>query len=304
MNDDELDHNPGARDGDGRHLPLETLSAYADGQLPPRDREMATAHLANCASCQEELRTLRATTLLLRSLPEPRPARSFQLGPDYALERRTEGPRWLNRLLSGMPALRAATAAVAMLLLVVIAGDVLTNRNEEPSNRSLLAPSQAPSTQPVILPPAVNTSQPSTLFQTIPTETSSSAPPEAAQSVPQQKNAATGSQRETNAAADSAAANATESTETSDVQAAGAAAAEEAAPSPSMPTPTATASATPTATSLPTVTPLPTATAVPSSTSGTSGGNERNWRIAEITLAVVLAWLLVTWIGLERFRHD
>src|SRR5215217_4721831 len=64
----------------------------------------------------------------MRGLPEMRPARSFQLGPEYAGQ--THGANvsgWLSRMLGLMPALRAATAAVAMLLVVAVAGDVLTN---------------------------------------------------------------------------------------------------------------------------------------------------------------------------------
>lgn len=303
MTNDEIDHNPGTR-GDGRHLPFETLSAYIDGQLPAREREAATAHLATCAICQEELRSLRATTLLLRSLPEPQLAKSFQLGPDYAVEPRNNDNRWLDRLLGGMPVLRTATAAVTLLLLVVIAGDVLTNRNEQPSNHHVTAPSQAPSTQPGISVPPTSTAEASTLFQAEPAELQSVAPTAAAQAAAQQKEALPGSGRETNSAADSAAANAAESTQTDEIQAAGAAAPEEALSSPSPPTATATSTVTPTPTPEPTTTPQPTAIAVPPSTSGTSGGNERNWRIAEIALALLLAWLIVTWIGLERFRHS
>jgi Putative zinc-finger len=310
MSNDVNDHNRERPQRAERHLSLETLSAYADGQLSAKEETEATTHLASCAFCQEELRSLRATTTLMRSLPEPRPTKSFQLGAEYA---KNVGPKtasvgWMGQLLGGMPAIRTATAAVAMLLVVVVAGDVLTNNTSNNQHESVQAP--ASTSNPVIVAPATNTAQASTLFQS-----KATAPETAAQTIPapqapavQQEEAPTEEAQANSAPAEAASGESDRATEADEgqndqIQAAGAAAPAEMT---STPEPTSTATPRPTATSEPTATlsPTSTATAVPASTSGTANNDERNWRIAEIALSLLLAWLIVTWIGLKRLRRD
>jgi hypothetical protein len=309
MSNDVNDHNRERPERAERHLSLETLSAYADGQLSAKEQTEATTHIASCAFCQEELRSLRATTILMRSLPEPQPARSFQLGPEYA---KNVGPEtasvgWMERLLGGTPALRTATAAVAMLLVVVVAGDVLTNNTSNSQHESVQAP--ASTSNPVIVAPATNTAQASTLFQSNATAPESAAPTIVPPQVPaaQQKEAPSEGAQTEGAGADAASgesdrATAADETQNDQIQAAGAAPAElTATPEP---TSTATPRSTPTVQPTATLAPTSTATAVPASTSGTTNNNERNWRIAEIALSLLLAWLIVTWIGLKRLRRE
>lgn len=71
-----------------QHPDLETLNAFLDGELSPRERVDIQTHVASCAACQEELRGLKATKSLLQGLPEFKPRRSFQLTPAMAAEAR------------------------------------------------------------------------------------------------------------------------------------------------------------------------------------------------------------------------
>ncbi len=109
----------------GGHLDTETLSAYLDDAMPAAERTRAEAHLAGCEICRADLRELEATRLLLRSLPMPHPRRSFQLTPEHIRENRPWWQRWGAALLPQLPALRAATVAVAILLVAVTAVDLV-----------------------------------------------------------------------------------------------------------------------------------------------------------------------------------
>lgn len=140
------DHHPEPLGSDAvlsQHLDVDALSAYLDQQLPPADLAAARAHLAACPDCGQELAELRATVALLRSLPQFSARRDFQLGPEHA--RRTAAgripgagssrawqpsgiDRWFDRLIPAFPAVRIATAVVAVLLVAVIAGDLIVNR--------------------------------------------------------------------------------------------------------------------------------------------------------------------------------
>ena len=123
-----------------QHLDLDALSAYLDGALEPGEMAAARAHLATCPECAQDLAEMRATVALLQGLPQYAPRRSFQLGPEHArgaegatarVSRGLEG--WFERLLPWFPTLRIATVAVAVLLVAVIAGDLVTNRGSESS---------------------------------------------------------------------------------------------------------------------------------------------------------------------------
>jgi hypothetical protein len=46
------------------------LSAYLDGELSPRNRTLVESHLHECATCAAELEGLKATSALIRDLPE------------------------------------------------------------------------------------------------------------------------------------------------------------------------------------------------------------------------------------------
>ena len=124
--------------GDGalrsQHLDVDALSAYLDRQLTPEEMAAARAHLATCSACGRELAELRATVALLRELPQYLPRRTFQLGRTHARRRAGRGALggWFERLVPAVPALRIATVAVAVLLVAVIAGDLVSNRGAGP----------------------------------------------------------------------------------------------------------------------------------------------------------------------------
>jgi anti-sigma factor RsiW len=134
--------NPG--DGGRRHLDLDALNAVLDGALDPADRAAATAHLAACTACAADLAELRATAVLLRELPQYRPRRSFTLGPEHANRPRPLAETGTGRFLPSLPALRAATLAVAALLLLAVVGEWALGRSPAPTVPRQPVPAPAP----------------------------------------------------------------------------------------------------------------------------------------------------------------
>ena len=94
------------------------LSAYLDGELSPPDRARVEAHLKECQTCAEELRTLRWTVNLTAQMPMLRAPRSFLIAEAIAQPRRPP-------LSVAYVYLRGATIAAAALLLVVLVSDFL-----------------------------------------------------------------------------------------------------------------------------------------------------------------------------------
>ncbi|MGH2558900.1 MAG: anti-sigma factor family protein [Thermomicrobiales bacterium] len=350
MNDDSAHNRPQPEGGEGtagQHLSADNLNAYFDGELSAAARSHAESHLQSCAACRRDLADLRTTVTLLRGLPEQRPRRSFLLSPELA---RTSRTSWFLRLMPSLPALRTATAVVAMLLVAVIAGDVWTNQGDEPDRTAQEAPStdgasrefEPAGAAPALTAtaPAPTTSKEPEAALALPTPT---APPpaQAAEAAPitptrERMSAFTEAPEESAAdeeappaapAADSAADEEIASDEgdssAADDQAAGAGSgASGEAAAQSIP-PTATATPNPTATPLPTATPspvpspsstpAPTATASPTPAptptpvaqpSSDGGSRPSLWRIAEIGLGLLLAWLIVSIIGIRRLRRS
>ena len=65
--------------GRHRHLSEERLSEYLSGRLSSREGNRVERARAECARCREELESLSQTRMLLQSLPEFEPPRSFVL---------------------------------------------------------------------------------------------------------------------------------------------------------------------------------------------------------------------------------
>jgi hypothetical protein len=85
-------------------------------------------HLATCKDCREDLRTLRWTCGLLQQMPPVPLPRSFVVR-EADLETRLGEAKggWFNQLLASgrlSAGVRAATALVAVLLVIVVAGDL------------------------------------------------------------------------------------------------------------------------------------------------------------------------------------
>jgi hypothetical protein len=114
----------------------EMLSAYLDGELSPKEQSRVEKHLAQCADCAQNLRTLRQTVALLGHLPPVAVPRSFAIRPQVARRPSFFQPRRTYVYL------RAATALATVLFAVVLAGDVFLTG---------LAPSLAPARVPEVV---------------------------------------------------------------------------------------------------------------------------------------------------------
>ncbi|MGB9593538.1 MAG: zf-HC2 domain-containing protein [Anaerolineae bacterium] len=98
----------------------DNLSAYLDGRLNPKQAAEVEAHLASCAECAWEKQTLEQTRRLVQMAPRVAVPHSFILSPAQV-----EKPARRSTLVPlPLMALRTATAAVGILLAVVVAGDL------------------------------------------------------------------------------------------------------------------------------------------------------------------------------------
>ena len=94
------------------------LSAYLDDELSPQEKERVDRHLAACADCRRNLKTLRQTVQWTRELPPVPVPRVFTLPASVQPVRR-------QRRRGFVPALQGAAALVALMLILVVTGDVL-----------------------------------------------------------------------------------------------------------------------------------------------------------------------------------
>jgi anti-sigma factor RsiW len=97
--------------------PEQQLSAYIDGELDARARRDVEAHLPGCKACSALAEELRRSKSLLAALPRGEPARSFVLGPEFAVQRRLEPRR------SSFTFAPVAALTVLVVLLFVDAAD-------------------------------------------------------------------------------------------------------------------------------------------------------------------------------------
>lgn len=112
----------------------EMLSAYLDGELSSKEQARVEKHLAQCADCAQNLRTLRQTVALLGQLPPVAVPRAFTVRPAQAARR----PSFFQTRRAYVY-LRAATAVATILLAVVLAGDAFLT-----GLAPYLAPARAP----------------------------------------------------------------------------------------------------------------------------------------------------------------
>lgn len=273
------------------HLTDAELNELVDGTLAGRDLDRARAHLADCQECDARYRTLQATVSALREAPSVMPRRTFQLTPEQA-KLPEKKPSWLDRfaerLLPGVPAIKVATVAVALLLVSVTAFDVLTNQTEQSDSlpqTSVQREADVPApenTQPALTDIPVLEASDETISEASDADTAL------------QESETGGAQSESDAAADDAFVGS---------------AMQEAPPAPAAaveqptfeasPTPEPTATPSPTATPEPTITP----TATPTPEEDDSWRAEITvswWRIAELGLLLLLVWLVVSWVGRSR----
>ena len=108
-----------------RTVPL--LSSYLDRRLPLAEEEWVREHVAACAACAEELRSLEETVALLQGLPMLPVPRSFTLAVPSASH-----TGWFFFLRAATAAAATCLVAVLMLLAVLPA--------EAPPSSSVLVP--------------------------------------------------------------------------------------------------------------------------------------------------------------------
>lgn len=119
----QLFHRPASK-----HIEVEQLSAYLDGQLALAERTHVENHLRGCAACQAELESLRRTVALVQALPRVSVPRAFTLSEAQVGRRpRTAQPAWRSGLLRGLG------AATALALVAVVAATVLRQPGWTPS---------------------------------------------------------------------------------------------------------------------------------------------------------------------------
>jgi anti-sigma factor RsiW len=97
----------------------EALSAYLDGQLAPKERQLLEARLQTRADLRAALEDLRRTREVLRSRLPIRAPRNFTLTPEMAGIR--PRPRTGMALF---PAMRLASALSSLMFVLVVLGDL------------------------------------------------------------------------------------------------------------------------------------------------------------------------------------
>jgi anti-sigma factor RsiW len=125
--------------------PHAELSAYIDGALSPSARAAVDGHLATCALCRAHVAQLRATSALLRALPDPVPA--------HGLVPRLAAPAWLAPLRTLMTV--ASGAAAFLFVASALVSSVTSLATNAPAgapapelSRDAVASDQAPKPEP------------------------------------------------------------------------------------------------------------------------------------------------------------
>ena len=100
-----------------KHVKPETLAEYLDGRLAGTAMARVDQRLTSCATCRDELDSLRTTVSLLKQLPQVVPTRSFTMAappPQPALSL----PSPLFRMPQWVYAGAASVAAVVLAVLI------------------------------------------------------------------------------------------------------------------------------------------------------------------------------------------
>lgn len=141
MNDDidrirRYPSDNGSDPQNGIHPAVEVLSEYLDtpNELDPAEREAIEGHLTGCEECRNVLADLRMMVQALKTLPVREAPRSFALTPALLEPVKTperpapvvlqESRQWHARHASKV---RWATAVAAILFVFVISADLMTN---------------------------------------------------------------------------------------------------------------------------------------------------------------------------------
>jgi anti-sigma factor RsiW len=103
------------------------LSAYQDGELGPRERDLIAGHLKECQSCQGELAKLERAWRVLEGLPEIQPEPDFYRQVVRKINGSCEPRRfpWLKEVFQLFSPMAACTLLVIGLLVGTFAGNYL-----------------------------------------------------------------------------------------------------------------------------------------------------------------------------------
>jgi hypothetical protein len=104
------EHAPGDTPG---HLDIDAVSAFIDRDLHDDDFAVISMHVTQCPDCAREVLEVRTTVFLLSTLPQYEPRRSFCLGQEHARASRRRVAAAHARDASPLPASLAPAAAVA-----------------------------------------------------------------------------------------------------------------------------------------------------------------------------------------------
>jgi hypothetical protein len=233
---------------------------------------------------------MRATVALLQGLPQYAPRRTFQLGPEHArgaeraparVSRGLEG--WFERLLPWFPTLRIATVAVAVLLVAVIAGDLVTNRGSETTSSLQMRGIEAEATIPGDELPAPAPAMEAPPMADEEAELARDEPPRSAAFQPTMSAFAETAPLATGESITFGAREAVTGTEST------------------VPASMEMDEAEEDASGL-VASPADPATAAPEESEPAAGPS--GWRIAQVGLGLALLWLIVSLVGLNRIRGD
>jgi hypothetical protein len=137
------EHAPGDTPG---HLDIDAVSAFIDRDLHDDDFAVISMHVTQCPDCSREVLEVRTTVFLLSTLPQYEPRRSFCLGQEHARASRRRpaaaAPAWDTgplpaslapaaadavapppRFTSWLPGLQVVAMVTGVLLLLVTVGD-------------------------------------------------------------------------------------------------------------------------------------------------------------------------------------
>jgi hypothetical protein len=288
------------------HLDIDAVSAFIDRDLGPDDLATLEIHLRQCPHCHREVLEIRATVMLLSGLPQYMPRRSFCLGHEHARAARRRGRgtgahSWSNTGFSAgypataitadrgrgagwLPSLQVAAMVIGAMLLLVTSSDLI---GMPPQPAAWLAEPEAPRVEN-FAPPAPTIAPP----QSPPPAADTAVAPE--QAAPASESGSSfgiiASESDGTVGGDSASQEMLADTQ------------EQARTAPAFATSAAIAAVTQE---------VPTAAAAPAGGPETASGAEApaasgeqppRLRLVQIALALALAWLLVSIVGLRWVR--
>ncbi len=297
---------PGEQPG---HLDIDAVSAFVDRDFEIAELTILEQHLHACPACEREVLEIRTTVLLLSTLPQYEPRRSFCLGQEHARAHRRRGRQQQAAYLPGsnpltlppstppapvtapayarwMPGLQVATLVTGVLLLLVTVGDLSGMLSSQSAPMQLAAPEA----QEAAFAPTLAPQEPEQEMAPLPLLTATAAPAAAAPA-PDPQDAAGFAQGGTNSA-DDASDQVSESDDAPRAVARAIPTGAAAAVTQAIPTPGVENSA------------VSTNTGATGNASAKDGSERPSWvRTAQLALAFLLAWLVVSMAGVQWIRR-